>query len=113
MSRAGGPTRDEFGKRVEQSFKVVDAILRGTLLPEPDEQERRVLGLADYDPELRYRVAKDVLEQHYGKARQSVDVDHGDVPFTLVIPSFMPQQLASGQQAALPAGEHEELVYEE
>lgn len=79
------------------ALKVVDAILKGTLLPEPDLHEQETLGLADFDPELRYRVARDTLEQHYGKAKQQMHVEGGFAPFNLIFPEHVPMADLEGE----------------
>lgn len=76
----------EFHERVGSAFEVVDAILKGTLLPEPTEAEMARLGIADYDPELRYRVAKDVLEQWAGKPKQQIEQTGDKVPLVIMLP---------------------------
>lgn len=77
---------EKFEKRVEGAFEVVDAILKGTLLPEPSPEEMQTLGIADYDPELRYRVAKDVLEQWAGKPKQQIEQTGDKVPLVIMLP---------------------------
>lgn len=84
------PDEREWQERVRPAFAVIDAILKGTLLPEPSVHEQEVLGLADFDPELRYRVARDTLEQFYGKPKQQVHVEGGLAPLTLKFPDFVP-----------------------
>ena len=69
---------------------MIDAILKGTLLPEPSIHEQEVLGLADFDPELRYRVARDTLEQYYGKPKQQVQVEGEIAPLKLLFPEHVP-----------------------
>lgn len=76
----------EFSERVDSAFQVVDAILKGTLLPEPSEAEMARLGIADFDPELRYRVAKDVLEQWAGKPKQQIEQLGDKVPLIILLP---------------------------
>lgn len=83
MSEASGA---KFEKRVNDAFEVVDAILKGTLLPEPSAEEMETLGIADYDPELRYRVAKDVLEQWAGKPKQQIEQTGDKVPLVIMLP---------------------------
>jgi hypothetical protein len=83
----GVPPNDQFGKRVEDAFEVVDAILQGTLLPEPSPEEIDRLGIADYDPELRYRVARDVLEQWAGKPKQQIEQVGDGVPLIIQLPA--------------------------
>lgn len=68
------------------AFEVVDAILKGTLLPEPTPEEMEMLGIADYDPELRYRVAKDVLEQWAGRPKQQIEQTGERVPLVIMLP---------------------------
>lgn len=104
-------SRHAFQERVVPAFRVVDAILRGHMLPEPSEDEAERLGMADYDPELRYRVAKDTLEMHYGKPRQQID-HGGDAPMTLVLPEWFQlngdaHEVIDGEvvQAELPSPE--------
>jgi len=91
------PTEAEWAERVPAALRVVDAILKGTLLPEPDLHEQETLGLADFDPELRYRVARDTLEQHYGKPKQQVQVDGGFAPLTLIFPDHVPHDTFDGE----------------
>lgn len=79
-------SHEKFEKRVNNAFEVVDAILKGTLLPEPTDEEIQRLGIADYDPELRYRVAKDVLEQWAGKPKQQVEQIGDGVPLIIQLP---------------------------
>ena len=82
----GESSTKKFEERVESAFEVVDAILKGTLLPEPHEEEIQELGIADYDPELRYRVAKDVLEQWAGKPKQQIEQTGDKVPLVIMLP---------------------------
>lgn len=79
-------SEEQFKKRVDDAFEVVDAILKGTLLPEPAPEEIDRLGIADYDPELRYRVARDVLEQWAGKPKQQIEQTHDGVPLMILLP---------------------------
>jgi len=90
-------TAKEWEDRVPAALAVVDAILKGTLLPEPSVHEQEVLGLADFDPELRYRVARDTLEQHYGKPKQQVQVEGGFAPLTLLFPDHVPHETLDGE----------------
>jgi hypothetical protein len=90
--------KEGFEERVDAAFAVIDAILNGHQLPEPAPHEAAILGLADYDPDLRYRVAKDVLEQVYGKPRQRVDHSSGNAPLLLVFPDYVPQQVGEGAE---------------
>lgn len=77
--------QNEFQERINQAFGVVDAIMKGTLLPEPTEEETEKLGVADYDPELRYRVARDTLEQAYGKPKQQIE-QTGETALQIILP---------------------------
>ena len=79
------PSQDEFEKRIQNAFEVVDAIMKGHLLPEPSEEDIERLGIADYDPELRYRVARDTLEQAYGKPKQQIE-QTGETALQILLP---------------------------
>jgi hypothetical protein len=99
--------------RVPSALGVIDAILKGTGLPEPSAEESEALGLADFDPELRYRVAKDVIEQAYGKPKQQVEIEHDFNPTVLMLPSFVSDEAALaaasvGPVLELEAGDDEE-----
>lgn len=104
-------SHEELEKRVPAAMGVVDAILKGTLLPEPSEEEQAQLGVADFDPELRYRVAKDVIEQAFGKPKQQMEIEGGGVmPAVLLLPSFMaddsqPARVEVGPVRELEAGD--------
>jgi hypothetical protein len=98
--------------RVPAALGVIDAILKGTGLPEPSADETKELGLADFDPELRYRVAKDVIEQAYGKPKQQVELESTFNPTVLMMPSFVsvepaPQAIA-GTVLELEDGDDDE-----
>ena len=80
------PDQNEFEERVQTAFAVVDAIMKGHLLPEPSEEEIEELGIADFDPELRYRVARDTLEQAYGKPKQQIE-QTGETALQILLPS--------------------------
>ena len=80
--------KDGFDKRVPQAFAVVDAILKGHLPPDPSPEEQAELGLADFDPELRYRVARDILEQAYGKPKQQMEVTGEVHHANLLVPAW-------------------------
>jgi len=92
-----------FKKRVESAFEVVDSILKGTLLPEPTPEEMQRLGIADYDPELRYRVAKDVLEQHYGRPKQQIEQTGDNVPLVIMLPDHAAANAIQANGTVAPA----------
>ena len=96
--------QNEFQERINQAFGVVDAIMKGTLLPEPTEEESEKLGIADYDPELRYRVARDTLEQAYGKPKQQIE-QTGETALQIILPQHAVPLIQQQAQEQLESGE--------
>ena len=99
--------------RVPAALGVIDAILKGTMLPEPSPEETESLGLADFDPELRYRVAKDVIEQAYGKPKQQVEIEGDFNPTVLMLPAFVSDEAQVKEPPALEAGETIDMEVDE
>ena len=97
--------------RVPSALALIDAILKGTGLPEPTAEESMALGVADFDPELRYRVAKDVIEQAYGKPKQQVEIEGDFNPTVLMLPGFLSDESSAAREdppLELEAGDTEQ-----